>query len=242
MVDAAVVPTSTHVGALAAASVGAPTITRRRHQHGRHRTPVGPRNRQLDPLPPGTGRRVVRARQERTYRRSAEAVARIEALGYGSLWWGEGIGGKDAFVNAAVVLSSSTTLIAGTGIANLWARHPANMQGAAATVGAAWPGRFVLGVGVSHGSQVDPSGQVYEKPLQRMASYLAEMDAASAIAPATSVPVPRVLAALRPRMLELASDRADGAHPVFRSRRTRPPRSQGARTRQAAHPRAGGRF
>ena len=144
-----------------------------------------------------------------------QAVARIEALGYGSLWWGEGVGGKDAFVNAAVVLSSSTTLIAGTGIANLWARHPANMQGAAATVGAAWPGRFVLGVGVSHGSLVDPSGQVYEKPLQRMASYLAEMDAASAIAPATSVPVPRVLAALRPRMLELARDHADGAHPYF---------------------------
>jgi probable F420-dependent oxidoreductase len=143
------------------------------------------------------------------------AVARIEALGYGSLWGGEGVGGKDAFVNAAVVLSSSTTLVAGTGIATLWARHPASMQGAAATVGAAWPGRFVLGVGVSHGSQVHTSGQVYEKPLQRMASYLEEMDAAAADAPATSVPVPRVLAALRPKMLELARDQADGAHPYF---------------------------
>jgi hypothetical protein len=79
------------------------------------------------------------------------------------------------------------------------------MQGAAATVGAAWPGRFVLGVGVSHGSQVDPSGQVYEKPLQRMASTRG--DGCS-----IGDPVPGVPAAVRPTMLELACDCADGAH------------------------------
>ncbi|MCU4183214.1 TIGR03620 family F420-dependent LLM class oxidoreductase [Acidiferrimicrobium sp. IK] len=143
------------------------------------------------------------------------AVSRIEDLGYGSLWTGELIGGKEAFSHAAIVLAASTTLVAGTGIANLWARHPAAMQGGASTIGAAWPGRFVLGVGVSHAPIVDGSGQRYVKPLERMARYLDAMDAAAADAPVTSVAVPRVLAALRPKMLELARDRADGAHPYF---------------------------
>jgi probable F420-dependent oxidoreductase len=87
------------------------------------------------------------------------------------------------------------------------------MQGGAATLGAAYPGRFLLGVGVSHAPMVDGSGQRYERPLAHMAGYLDGMDAADA--PATDVPVPRLLAALRPRMLELARDRADGAHSYF---------------------------
>ena len=143
------------------------------------------------------------------------AVRRIEELGYGSLWCGEVIGGKEAFAHQGVLLAASGRLVTGTGIANVWARHPAAMQGGAATLGAAYPGRFVLGVGISHAPIVDRSGQAYEKPLQHMIRYLDGMDAAAADAPPTEVPVPRVLAALRPRMLELARDRADGAHPYF---------------------------
>jgi probable F420-dependent oxidoreductase len=144
-----------------------------------------------------------------------QAVRRIEALGYGSVWTGEVIGGKEAFSHQAVLLAASEHIVTGTGIANLWSRHGAAMQGGAAMLGAAWPGRFVLGVGVSHAPLVDPSGQRYEKPLARMAHYLDEMDAAVADAPAVDVQVPRVLAALRPGMLALARDRADGAHPYF---------------------------
>ena len=103
----------------------------------------------------------------------------------------------------------------GTGIANVWARHPANMQGAAATVGSAWPGRFVHGLGVGHAPTVEASGQTYERPLAHITKYLAAMDASRDAAPPTPVPVPRVVAALRPRMLELASDVADGAIPYF---------------------------
>ena len=143
------------------------------------------------------------------------AVARVEALGYRSLWWGEGVAGTDAFVHAAVVLSSSTTLMAGTGIANMWARHPASAQGAANTLEAAWPGRFVLGVGVSHSTLIDVTGQVYDKPLSRMAQYLDAMDQAIPAGPPTSAPVPRVIAALRPKMLALARDHTDGAHTYF---------------------------
>jgi probable F420-dependent oxidoreductase len=143
------------------------------------------------------------------------AARRIEELGYGSLWSGEGIGGKEAFAHMGLLLSSTERLVAGTGIANLWARHPAAMEGGAATIGSAWPGRFVLGVGVSHAPLVERSGQAYEKPYQRIARYLEEMDAAAADAPTPTIPVPRVLAALRPGMLRLSRDHADGAHPYF---------------------------
>jgi probable F420-dependent oxidoreductase len=143
------------------------------------------------------------------------AIARIEELGYGSVWAGERIGGKDAFAHAAMALASTSTIVFGTGIANVWARHPATMQGGAATLAAAWPGRFVLGVGASHAPLVERSGQVYEKPLAHMTHYVSEMDAAVEYAPETPVPFARVLAALRPRMLELARERTHGAHPYF---------------------------
>jgi probable F420-dependent oxidoreductase len=143
------------------------------------------------------------------------AVRRIEELGYGSVWSGEGIGGKEAFAHQSLLLSATEHIVTGTGIANVWARHPATMQGGAATVGAAYPGRFVLGVGISHAPMVQRSGQVYQTPLTHMEKYLDGMDAATSDVPATEVPVPRVLAALRPHMLALARDRSDGAHPYF---------------------------
>jgi probable F420-dependent oxidoreductase len=147
----------------------------------------------------------------------AERVAarRIEALGYGSLFVGEWIGGKEAMAHQAVLLAATDRIVTGTGIANVWSRHPAAMQGGADTLGDAYPGRFVLGLGVSHAVMVDGSGQTYEKPLAHMTHYLDGMDATAASGHSPRVPVPRLLAALRPRMLELARERADGAHPYF---------------------------
>jgi probable F420-dependent oxidoreductase len=144
-----------------------------------------------------------------------DAARAIEALGYGSIWSGEVLGGKDVFVQAALVLSVTERITFGSGIANLWARHPTTMLGAGATVGDAWPDRFVNGIGVSHSFLVQGSGQDYSKPLEKMRNYLQAMDETSAFMPAVAAPVPRVLAALRPKMLELARDRADGAHPYF---------------------------
>ena len=89
------------------------------------------------------------------------------------------------------------------------------MQGGAATVGAAYPGRFVLGVGISHAPMVERSGQAYQRPLAYMERYLDGMDAAAGDGPAVQVRVPRVLAALRPQMLALARERSDGAHSYF---------------------------
>jgi probable F420-dependent oxidoreductase len=143
------------------------------------------------------------------------AAARIEELGYGSVWAGEAIVGKEAFAHQGLLLAATERIVTGTGIANVWARQPASMEGGAATLGSAWPGRFILGLGISHAPLVNRTGQTYEKPLAHMAHYLEAMEAAVPLAPVTEVPVPRVLAALRPQMLSLARDRADGAHPYF---------------------------
>ncbi len=147
--------------------------------------------------------------------REREIARRIEDLGYGSMWTGEIVGGKEAFAHQSVLLAATEHISTGTGIANVWARQPGTMEGGGATLGAAYPGRFVLGIGISHGPIVEMSGQVYAKPLEKMIDYLDGMDASVVYAPASEVPVPRVLAALRPKMLDLARTRGDGAHPYL---------------------------
>jgi probable F420-dependent oxidoreductase len=144
-----------------------------------------------------------------------DAIRRIEQLGYGSLWTGETVGGKEAFAHAGMALACSSSIVVGTGIANVWARHAATMQGGGATLAAAWPGRFVLGVGVSHAKIVERSGQSYARPLEHMRQYLEAMDAAVEGAPLSPIPLVRVLAALRPGMLQLAREHSHGAHPYF---------------------------
>lgn len=146
---------------------------------------------------------------------AGRAAARtIEELGYGSLWEGEGVGANDVFVDQATWLAVTKRIVTGAGIANIWGRHPGATQVAAATLQAGWPGRAILGLGVSHAPSIAATGQVYERPLQRMREYLDGMDAAAAAA-TNRGDVVRVLAALRGQMLNLARDRADGAHPYF---------------------------
>src|SRR5262245_17189087 len=83
------------------------------------------------------------------------------------------------------------------------------------TIAEAFPGRFVLGLGISHGHAVELRGQTYGKPLTTMREYLDALDAATCMGPEPARRVPVVLAALGPRMLELSRDRTDGAHPYF---------------------------
>jgi probable F420-dependent oxidoreductase len=143
------------------------------------------------------------------------AARTIETLGYGSLFVGERIGGKDAMAHQALLLGATDHIVTGTGIANVWARHPAALEGGSALLGAAYPGRFIVGMGISHAPMVNLSGQTYERPLEHMAAYLDAMELAAEEPPAGKRRVPHVLAALRPRMLTLARERADGAHPYF---------------------------
>ncbi|MEQ4720423.1 LLM class F420-dependent oxidoreductase [Nonomuraea sp. B19D2] len=146
---------------------------------------------------------------------SRRAAARIEELGYGSLWVNEGGGSKEPLTMSAVLLAATERIAVGTGIANLWARDAMAMEAGRVALADAFPDRFLLGIGVSHGSLVKGRGHDYTKPLTAMRSYLEGMDQAGQILPRPPSPAPTILAALRPKMLELSRDRADGAHTYF---------------------------
>ena len=146
--------------------------------------------------------------------RVRDLVPEIEAMGWGCVWVPEAVN-RDAMVNSALLLSASTTLNIGTGIASIWGRDPMTTAASLKSLSEAWPGRFVLGLGVSHQPMVDHiRGQDYTKPFTKMRDYLAAMDAALYMSPAPET-THVVLAALGPKMLELSATAADGAHPYF---------------------------
>jgi probable F420-dependent oxidoreductase len=145
--------------------------------------------------------------------KTQEAAAEIESLGYGAIWIGEAVG-REALTHASLLLAGTDRIAIATGIANIYGRDPFTMASGQKTLTEAYPGRFVLGLGVSHIPLVEQlRGHRYEKPLSAMTEYLDAMDRApyQAVPPKTK-PV-RILAALGPKMLDLAARRADGAHP-----------------------------
>lgn len=144
-----------------------------------------------------------------------DAVARIEAMGYPALWFPESVTSREVFSHAAWMLASSGRMVIASGIANVWARDAVAMANGWRMLTDAYPGRFVLGMGVSHRPSVARRGGTYERPLERMREYLDAMDRSSSSAPESASPPRRVLAALGPRMLELAAQRSLGAHPYF---------------------------
>jgi probable F420-dependent oxidoreductase len=144
-----------------------------------------------------------------------ELAAELEELGYGAVWLPE-VAGRDVFVHLALLLSATRTLVGATGIANIWGRDAVAMTGAVKGLTEAFPERVLLGLGVSHQHLVEGlRGHSYEKPLSAMRAYLERMDAAPYSAERPTTPVRRVLAALGPKMLRLAAEKADGAHPYF---------------------------
>jgi probable F420-dependent oxidoreductase len=143
------------------------------------------------------------------------AIREYERLGYPAVWMPESVGSKEAFSHASILLSASVRAIVAPGIASIYARDPMAMANGARAIGEAFPGRFVLGIGVSHAPSVAQRGGEYGKPIDTMTAYLDGMAAVSYAGPEVVEPVPLVLAALGPRMLELAAARADGAHPYF---------------------------
>jgi probable F420-dependent oxidoreductase len=152
----------------------------------------------------------TRARDVQPPERVRATLAELEELGWGALWFWE-VFGREALTNAGLLLAATRRMVIGTGIANVWARDPAAMAAAQRTLAEAYPGRFVLGIGVSHGPLVDARGHRYQRPLARMRAYLDGMDAAPFEGPPLAEEPPRVLAALGPRMLALAAERAAGA-------------------------------
>ena len=145
--------------------------------------------------------------------RAREVAAELEELGYGAIWVPDAVG-RDPLVHAALLLGGTNRIAVGTGIAQIYGRDPMTMTGGWKTISEAFPGRFVLGLGVSHQPMVEGlRGQTYGPPLTAMREYLDRMDTAMYVAAEPTEPPRRVLAALGPKMLALAAERADGAHP-----------------------------
>lgn len=141
----------------------------------------------------------------------ADAAAELEQLGYSALWPPGGIGGP-IFDTCASLLDATTRLAVVPGIVNIWMHDASETAAAHAQLVAAHPGRFLLGLGVSHQPLVDHGtpGR-YRAPLAVMDRYLDDLDAATPPVPARE----RLLAALGPRMLDLARRRSVGAHPYL---------------------------
>jgi probable F420-dependent oxidoreductase len=136
---------------------------------------------------------------------------RIEAMGVGAIWVGGGNPDDHAFEERRAMLAATEHLVVATGITNIWAWDPAVLHAKAASIVAGYPGRFLLGLGVSHQPLVQQMGRHYEKPLAAMRAFLDGLD----LAAGDGAPLPRVLAALGTKMLELSRDRALGAHPYL---------------------------
>ena len=136
----------------------------------------------------------------------AQAYGReIEAAGFTSVWF-PGMNSVAELKSVEPMLAATDRLVLGTGIASVWTWTPAELARETNRLAAAYPGRFILGLGVSHAPLVEATGQAYVKPYSKMVQFLDEL-------PEVTAPV--VLAALGPKMLELSRDRALGAHPYF---------------------------
>ncbi|MFF2139098.1 LLM class F420-dependent oxidoreductase [Streptomyces sp. NPDC058193] len=133
----------------------------------------------------------------------AEAVAELEELKYGTLW----IGGSPSPEDAATVVAATRTITVATGILSIWDHTAEEVAARITGIDAEARGRFVLGLGVSHGPMVPQ----YTKPYSAMVAYLDALDASTP--PLGSGH--RVLAALGPKMLKLSAGRALGAHPYL---------------------------
>ncbi|MFJ8144850.1 LLM class F420-dependent oxidoreductase [Streptomyces sp. NPDC096048] len=131
----------------------------------------------------------------------AEAAAELEQLGFGAVW----LGGNSAARHAAPLIEATSRIVVGTSIQSIWEHEASEAAASFAELEVSHPGRFVLGLGVSHGPRVEG----YSRPYSTMVGYLDDLDKAGMRAGH------RVLAALGPKMLELSRDRAAGAIPYL---------------------------
>jgi probable F420-dependent oxidoreductase len=135
--------------------------------------------------------------------RAGEAARLVEELGYGA-WW---LGASPHVPDVRPILEATSTLVAATGILNVWINDPAETAAADAALRAEFPERFVLGIGIGHPEATSD----YRRPLTAMRAFLDGLDAAPSSPPVRE----RCLAALGPKMLDLAAQRTAGAHTYF---------------------------
>jgi len=135
--------------------------------------------------------------------RAGEAAKLAEALGY-SAWW---VGSSPLVPDVRPILEATSTLVAATGILNVWVNDPAQVAAQDAELRAAFPGRFMLGIGIGHPEATSD----YRRPLSTMRAFFDGLDAADTPPPVDG----RCIAALGPKMLDLAGERSAGTHPYF---------------------------
>ncbi|WP_131742396.1 TIGR03620 family F420-dependent LLM class oxidoreductase [Actinomadura roseirufa] len=148
-----------------------------------------------------------------------EAAAELEELGYGAIWYGEAFG-RDSVGQAWLLLAATRRIVVASGIANVSRREPLSLALAERALGEAFPDRYLLGLGGHRVSTKPTEFLGYPMPpvgpaLRMMRGYLDAMDAVPVQGPVPDPAPRRVLAALGPRMLELAAERTWGAHPYF---------------------------
>jgi probable F420-dependent oxidoreductase len=142
---------------------------------------------------------------------ATEAAAELEELGFSAVWIPDA--GGDLFEALEAFLGATARLTVATGILNLWMQEPATSAAAYDRLVTRYGNRLLIGIGVSHGPLVNKlvEGAPYGRPMAKMADYLTALDNAEPPLPMAN----RVLAALGPKMLELARDRSAGAHPYL---------------------------
>jgi probable F420-dependent oxidoreductase len=142
-----------------------------------------------------------------------DAAAELEELGFGAIWVPGGVEADTrVFDDVARLLAATRHLPVATGIVNMWLQEPATLTGAFWRLEDPHPGRFVLGIGISHRPLVDQVRPgLFERPLAAMEGYLDELDEQPSPVPRSR----RLIAALGPKMLAVAARRAAGSHPYI---------------------------
>ena len=143
---------------------------------------------------------------------TAAFARRVEALGYGTLWFPE-IRGRNSFVQAGWLLAATQRMIVASGIANIYLREPFAVATAQRTLAEQSRGRYLLGLGLSHKPMVEGVlARDYASPLATVHAYLDGIERAAYASPEPPEKPPLVLAALAPKLLAMAAERTQGAH------------------------------
>ena len=140
---------------------------------------------------------------------SVEAAQEIEDLGFGALW----LNADRVLERGDAIAAATQRLTIASSIASIWVYEPAALAAQLAQLRSDHPGRFLLGVGVSHKPLVEATvpGRIYKRPLAAMSSWLDALDTCPDAVPVEE----RIVAALASGMLEMARDRSAGSHPYL---------------------------
>lgn len=138
---------------------------------------------------------------------AVQSACELDSLGFAAVWI-PGSSGGDLFDRVAAVLDATRSIVAATGVLNVWMHTVEEVAARSSELSAQFDDRFLLGIGCSHRPLVDRLGLQYSAPLAKVAAFLDGLDDSTHVPPSR-----RVLAALGPRMLALAAARSAGAHP-----------------------------